>query len=199
MNRLWLACVLALAAVVAPAPAHAADCTEITTAPATIGAGGRYCLGNNLVVNATPGNTITISSSNVDLGCRGYSIFNNATDPNGNAIYLTNRRNVRGNDIADVESPGNNACAIYGNNPEGPLIVDNAIHGPVAPSVNHWGCGVYLASGAAHNKVTGNTVIGSSVGSDAGFHADPDNLCHQNHARWVSIGVVYCDASNGNY
>jgi len=97
MRHLLLACLLLLSCLGLSSRANAAECTAEITNPSTqINAGGHYCLGANLVVNATSGNVISITAYDVDLDCRGYSIINQSTDPTGNAvgIYMDMRRNV---------------------------------------------------------------------------------------------------------
>lgn len=106
---------------------------------------------------------------------------------------------VADNEISDVDSPGNNAYAIYGNNPQGSLIQDNAIFGTRVHNPSYDGFGVYVATGGERNRITGNTITGTTALEDIGIHAPSSNACFDNLIRAVSSAVLSCDATHGNF
>lgn len=106
---------------------------------------------------------------------------------------------VEGNDVIDVESPGNNSYGIYGNNADASTIAGNIVHGVRTTAPAYYAYAIY-AGGAGTNKITGNTATGSSEGVDFGIYAtNAANECYQNHVRFMSVAISNCDVSDGNY
>jgi parallel beta-helix repeat protein len=106
---------------------------------------------------------------------------------------------VEGNDIIDVESPGNNSYGIYGNNADASTFAGNIIHDVRTSAPAYYAYAIYSA-GAGTNKITGNTATGSNVGVDFGVYTSNDaNECYQNHVRFMSVAFSHCDVSIGNY
>jgi hypothetical protein len=286
----WLfACLLMLAPFLAPAPAAAAECNEITTFPATL-SGGNYCLTTGVASGMTSGSLITIDAPGVKLDCRGMLLHATNTNPAANvyaiSVLNTDRVSIRnchitggwtagiyvyqdnglanvnrdidirgnsimgaywygilaygtaisirdnrihdiggrlsfamgirvggsnvagesrffvvdGNEVSEVDSPGNNAYAIYGNNPEGSVFTNNAIYGTRVHNGSYDGYGVYLfPTAGGNNRITGNTITGTSAGSDIGILGAASDSCFDNLIRAMSTSVLTCDATHGNY
>jgi len=107
---------------------------------------------------------------------------------------------VDGNVVSGVDSPGNNAYAIYGNNPDGSVITNNAIYGTLVHNGSYDGYGVYLfASASSRNRITGNTITGTSFGPDFGVYGAASDSCFDNLIRNVSTQTGTCDATHGNF
>jgi hypothetical protein len=91
-------CNLILAILLSSGSAVASACTQINTAPYTIGAPGAYCLGQDLTVDVTQGKpAILIEADSVDLDLSGYSI-NALSSGNGmlsHGVYARARHRVR--------------------------------------------------------------------------------------------------------
>ena len=105
---------------------------------------------------------------------------------------------VTGNRIARVSSPVNNAYGIYGNSPQRSVFTDNTILDTAAPTANYIGYGIYLGGAAQDSRVSGNTIIGNTVGVTVGVFSANYNECFHNYTR-ADTNYIYCDVDNGNY
>lgn len=86
MQKPIVAALLAAASLHAPAVfAQVADCTEISSVPATISQPGKYCLKRDFTVNSTTIKAISIAANDVELDCDGHTIRNLAASDNGSS------------------------------------------------------------------------------------------------------------------
>lgn len=189
MDRCLPALLLAACAFAAPAPAVVPECIEIASVPYTISAPGNYCLTANQDVDITSGASITIASIEVNLDCRGYTLYNFSTALNGSssAIYLANRhdvtiRNCRifGGYTHGIHVTQDNAVA---NKNYAITIADNVVTECAWHGIRAWGTDIEIRDNRVHN-IGGQdnaTAIGIRVGG-----ATPGNKFHMVTGNIVS-------------
>jgi len=173
--------ILALLALVllstAALPAMAQSCTVISTLPATISTGGKYCLAQNFTVNSAAGASISINANDVTLDCQNYTIRNVSTSLTATsvAITATNRNMLRisncrivGGYRTGIQLFQNNSLA---NQSFYNAVEDNYIAGPLQYGILAYGSAievrhnkVYDIGGVDSVPVAGIRVGGSSTG-----------------------------------
>ena len=104
---------------------------------------------------------------------------------------------VRGNVVANVRSPVNNAYGIYSNNSDDGAFVDNNVTGTKAAS-SWYAYAIRVASGS-RNRIADNHVAG--VKDDVfgvGIMGMAQDACYHNYVR-AEFLTLDCDAALGNY
>lgn len=173
MNKFLMLCLLIVGGSFAvPRDAQAASCVAITSLPATIPAGGVYCLVGNQSVAMTSGNAITIAADNVVLDCVDQTIDNTNAASNGNAvgIYLANRKHVEvrncritGGFATGIQAYQNNGAA---NQNAYLTFKHNYIAGPFWYGIFAYGSGIEITDNRIYDiGGRGSFAMGIRVGS----------------------------------
>jgi hypothetical protein len=199
MRHLLLACLLLLSCLGLSSRANAAECTaEITNPYTQINAGGHYCLGANLVVNATSGSVVSITAYDVDLDCRGYSIINQSNDTTGDAvgIYMQMRRNVhvhnchvRGAFSIGIDMTQTNSDP---NQNQDVSVTDNTVSGATWIGILAYGTSIDIRNNLVYD-------IGGRASFAMGIRVGGSILAGQKHVYNVQGNVVRDVVSPVNY
>jgi parallel beta-helix repeat protein len=206
--------VVALAPWLAGAPAHAetTGCTVVSSLPATLSAGGHYCLTDDLSVTGTGTTAITVTSSEVVLDCNDHRILAATPGSNGTGVqidataYRVTVRNCRiegfyygiGSGYSGAPTPraahlvGNTITRsnlagifLYGSNNlvEGNTITDGQRLTAGYPT------GIYLAGGLPGDYASNNVVRGNLIQD---FH--PPTPTDGSYNLSLGISVIYQQA-----
>jgi len=209
MNKLLLACILLLAAVL-PSPSRAAECTEVTAINYIVAGPGAYCLGNALSANTTSGFFVKIDADDVQLDCRGHSLHNANTSTNGNAyaIQLTNHRNVR---IRNCLISGGFAAGIYVYQDNGMAnqnssidISGNAVSGTYWYGIFAYGTGISIRDnriddiGGRASFAMGIRVGGSNVSGEPRFFVVDGNAISGVDSPGNNAYGIYANNADGS-
>jgi hypothetical protein len=209
MNKLLMLCLLLVGGSLAlPEDAHAASCVAITSLPATIPAGGVYCLVGNQTVAMTSGNAITIAADNVVLDCVDQTIDNTSTAPNGNAvgIYLGGRKHVEvrncritGGFATGIQAYQNNAAA---NTNAYLRFTDNYIAGPFWYGIYAYGSAIEIERnriydiGGRGSFAMGIRIGGSNLAGQSRFFLLRENLVAGTASPVNNAYGIYSDNTN---
>lgn len=202
------------AAFAAAAPAHAAQsfdaCTgTITTLPATLNSGGRYCLVADLATAVTSGTAIDVNANNVTVDCNGFKIGNLAGGAGSNATgILTDRLNtqVTGCHLRGFKAPfmgvDAHGAQVTGNLFEGGLFYGLYLSGDATLIRDNRFVDIGGATGGeairvdGRGEIRGNTIDGVTTGLGAakGITGGGDFMVVDNTVRGLSganVGDVY--------
>jgi hypothetical protein len=211
MNKLLMLCLLLVGGSLAlPEDAHAASCVAITSLPATIPAGGVYCLVGNQSVAMTSGNAITVAADNVVLDCVDQTIDNTSTAPNGNAvgIYLGGRKHVEvrncritGGFATGIQAAQSNAAA---NQNAYLTFRHNYIAGPFWYGIFAYGSGIEITDnriydiGGRGSFAMGIRVGGSNLAGQPRFFLVRENLVAGTTSPVNNAYGIYSDNTNAS-